>query len=157
MVGTIVNFLLLYWLHRKFHGPSSHCEEGRKEVGFNEGMVVGVKEREREREGEGGKGGGREGGREGGRGGRFFKCFQFFSPYFPFSPFLFLSLPPSLLPSLPPSFILALLTAFNLVSFPPLFFFSFLYYTDVWATTLVLASYALSLNNRHIVAALVSE
>ena len=49
------------------------------------------------------------------------------------------------------------LSALSLTTFPVLFFFSFLYYTDVGSTFLVLLGYALSLRRHHFFAATVRE
>ncbi len=46
------------------------------------------------------------------------------------------------------------LSAVNLSVFPVLFFFSFLYYTDVGTTLFTLAGYALSLSGSHLLAAM---
>lgn len=46
-----------------------------------------------------------------------------------------------------------ILTAINMCVFPILYFFNFLYYTDVMSTFLVLFTYLLSLHERHILAA----
>ena len=50
-----------------------------------------------------------------------------------------------------------LFAAVNLTMFPVLFFFSFLYYTDVGATLLVLWGYALTLTGNHFFSATVSN
>ena len=50
-----------------------------------------------------------------------------------------------------------MLSTLSLTIFPPLFFFSFLYYTDVGATFLTLLSYALSTRHHHIPSAAVSQ
>ncbi len=51
---------------------------------------------------------------------------------------------------------LAVLSSVNLTLFPVLYFFSFLYYTDVGATLLVLLGYTLRLRGNHLLSALVS-
>ena len=56
-----------------------------------------------------------------------------------------------------PLHIALVLSTLSLTIFPPLFFFSFLYYTDVGATFLILLSYALSTCHHHIPSAGVSQ
>jgi len=46
-----------------------------------------------------------------------------------------------------------LLSALNLAIFPPLFFFAFLYYTDVAAVTMVLLMFNLHISGRNNLAA----
>ena len=48
-----------------------------------------------------------------------------------------------------------LLSALSLILFPLVFFFSFLYYTDVGATLFVLLGYYLAIKNHHLPAAMV--
>ncbi len=48
-----------------------------------------------------------------------------------------------------------MLSAFNLTIFPVLFFFTFLYYTDVGATLFVLAGYWLARKDSHLLSAAV--
>ena len=55
------------------------------------------------------------------------------------------------------TYIALMLSTLSLTIFPPLFFFSFLYYTDVGATFLTLLSYALSTHHHHISSAGVSQ
>ena len=52
---------------------------------------------------------------------------------------------------------LHVLQAFNLSTFPVLFFFCCLYYTDLGATCFVLLGYFCTLKGRHITSAVVSE
>ena len=52
---------------------------------------------------------------------------------------------------------LLVLQAFNLSTFPVLFFFCCLYYTDLGATCFVLLGYYCALKGRHITSAVVSE
>ena len=47
--------------------------------------------------------------------------------------------------------------AFNLSTFPVLFFFCCLYYTDLGATCFVLLGYSYTLQGRHITSAVVSD
>ncbi|EEB10157.1 conserved hypothetical protein [Pediculus humanus corporis] len=44
---------------------------------------------------------------------------------------------------------LIVLSGFNIATFPPLYFFTFLYYTDVWSTSFVLLTYYLYLSKKN--------